>query len=549
MSNWTEYPQSNRPAAVGVNGMVASAHPLASMSGLDILKEGGNAFDAVVATASTLNVVEPYMSGVGGIGVAIANVAKENRVRALDFSGRMPNAAEPSIFTDETKAGGILASLIPGNLAGWLALHEEYGSLDRDRLFARAINYAENGFPITHINSLLMSQYVHLLQGFPTSKEIILGGSNKSPLPGSRLKMQQLAESFKIISAGGVDAFYRGDLTSRIVKGNNDYGGIFTEEDFASYRPEWRDPISMDYRGFRVHTTPPNCSSFQVLQTLKLMENLDDLPMKFQDPMGLHFLIEAIKLAAADRINYAGDPDYASAPINALLSQSYAEQQAKRVGRVAVLGPIAGEHYAKDRIEGVLKPGSPEEFDGGMTTHFSVADRDGNVVTVTQTLGGGFGSGAAVGDTGIFLNNMAEYFDLDEGSPNQIGPGKRVDFVVAPIQVFKGDKFYLSIGTPGSYGILQTTPQLIMNVLDLEMTVQQSVEAPRLKVIRGRNVQMEERFPPNVRKFLEGLSHEIETLGAWSMGVGGAQGIVADQDNGTFQGGADPRRDGFALGW
>lgn len=549
MSNWTKYPQSNRPVAVGVNGMVASAHPLASMAGLDVLKEGGNAFDAVVATAATLNVVEPYMSGVGGIGVAIANVARENRVRTLDFSGRMPNAAEPSVFTDETKAGGILASLIPGNLAGWLTLHEEYGSLDRDRLFDRAISYAENGFPITHINSILMAQSVHLLQRFPTSTEIILGNSNGYPLPGSRLKMQQLAKSFKIISAGGVDAFYKGDLASRIVNGNNDYGGIFTEEDLASYAPEWKDPISIEYRGFRVYTTPPNCSSFQVLQTLKLMENVGDSPMEFQDPARLHFLIEAIKLAAADRINYAGDPDYISAPIAALLSQGYAERQAKRVSQVAAIGPIAGEHYAKDRIEGALKPGSPEEFDGGMTTHFSVADRDGNVVTVTQTLGGAFGSGAAVGDTGIFLNNMAEYFDLDEGSPNQIGPSKKVDFVVAPIQVFKDGKFYLSIGTPGSYGILQTTPQLVMNVLDLGMTVQQAIEAPRLKAIRGLNVQMEERFPISVQEFLYGSGHELEIIDAWSMSVGGAQGIMADQGNGTFQGGADPRRDGFALGW
>ena len=167
----------------------------------------------------------------------------------------------------------ILASLIPGNLAGWLTLHEAYGSLDLDRLFARAIDYAENGFPVTHINSELMSNYVHLLRPFPTSSSIILGGSDMAPTPGSRLKMPQLAESFKTIARGGLDAFYKGDLASRIVKGNNEYGGIFTEEDMASYQAEWREPIAVDYRGFRVHTTPPNCSSFQVLQTLRLIPN------------------------------------------------------------------------------------------------------------------------------------------------------------------------------------------------------------------------------------------------------------------------------------
>ena len=280
------------------------------------------------------------------------------------------------------------------------------------------------------------------------------------------------------------------------------------------------------------------------------MDTLNSAGVSFQDPASLHLLIESIKLAAADRIKYAGDPDYITAPLAGLLSRDYASQQAARVDRDnAALGPVAGEHYAKDRIEGALKPGSPEEFDGGMTTHFVVADRDGNVVTVTQTLGGGFGSGAAVGDTGIFLNNMAEYFDLDEGSPNQIGPRKRVDFVVAPTQTFKDGRFYLSMGTPGSYGILQTTPQFVTNVLDLGMTVQQAIEAPRLKVTKGRSVQMEERFPRHARLALEGMGHEVEVLDAWSKAVGGAQGLMADQDHGTFQGGADPRRDGFALGW
>jgi gamma-glutamyltranspeptidase/glutathione hydrolase len=529
--------------------MVASAHPLASMAGLDVLKDGGNAFDAVVTTASTLGVVESYMSGLGGVGVAVLNIASENRVRTLDFSGRMPSASKPSVFSDETKDHGILASLIPGNLAGWLKLHEEYGSFDLKRLFAPAISYAKNGFPVTHMANGVMSGAAHCLEPFPSSKKIILGSSNSVPLAGSILKMPELAESYRTVAEDGGDAFYRGDLATRIVKGNNDYGGIFTADDMASYKAEWGEPIAIDYRGFRIYTPPPPCSSFQVLQTLKLMEVLTESPMGFQDPQGLHLLIESIKLAAADRINHAGDPDYATAPIKGLLSEGYARQQSKRVNSVASMGPIAGEHYAKDRIDGVLKHGSPEEFGSGMTSCYSVTDRDGNVVSVMQTLGDGFGSGAAVGDTGIFLNNMAHLFDLDEGSPNQIGPGKRPDLVVSPVLVFSGDKCYLSMGTPGSYGILQTTPQFLMNVLDLGMTVQQAIEAPRMKVIRGRNVHMEEQFPSHVQESLRGLGHEIEIIEAWSRSVGGAQGIMIDREHGTFQGGADPRRDGFALGW
>ena len=550
MDNWNAYPQPGRPAAVGVNGMVASAHPLASQAGLDILRDGGNAFDAVVAVASTLNVVEPYMSGLGGIGVALVYVKREDRVRALDFSGRMPAAAEPERFTDEAKDDGILASLVPGNPAGWLTLHDTYGSMERPRLFQTAIGYAENGFPVTHINSSIIGDTANLLRPFPISAAIILGGGDHVPQPGSLLRMPQLAGSLRDVASGGLEAFYGGELGGRVVKGNNDLGGIFTEDDLAGYRAQWRDPVAVDYRGYRVHTTPPACSSFQVLQTLKLMETFDSSDTRFQDPQTLHRLIESVKLCAADRIKHAGDPDRVTAPLEGLLSAGYASEQRRRIDDgAAAVGPPAGEHYAAERMSGALKPGSPEAFDGGMTTHFAVADRDGNVVTVTQTLGGGFGSGAAVGDTGIFLNNMAHYFDLDDGSANQLGPGRFVDFVVAPTQTFKDGKFYLSIGTPGSYGILQTTPQMLMHVLDFGMSVQQAIEAPRFRCTTGRTVQMEERFPRHVRNALESVGHEVAVLDAWSRTVGGAQGIIADQEHGTFQGGADPRRDGYALGW
>jgi gamma-glutamyltranspeptidase/glutathione hydrolase len=193
--------------------------------------------------------------------------------------------------------------------------------------------------------------------------------------------------------------------------------------------------------------------------------------------------------------------------------------------------------------------GNPEGFDGGMTTHLAVADRDGNVVSITQTLGGGFGSAVAMGDTGIFLNNMCHWFDLEEGSPNVIGPGKRVDFVVAPTQTFKDGKFFLSMGTPGSWGILQTTPQLLTHVLDHGMNVQEAIEAPRFRYYEGRRVEMEERFPAHVRHALEQRGHEVTVLEPWSASVGGAQGIRVDVAAGVFQGGADPRRDGYAMGY
>ena len=539
------YPAANRPVAMGVNGMVSSAHPLASLAGVQVMAEGGNAFDAVVAVASTLNVVEPYMSGVGGIGLALAHIASEGRVRALNFSGRMPRAATPDKFTTESLEQGILAPLIPGNLAGWLTLHETYGTMDRERLFRQAISYAENGFPITFVNSEIMHQTAEHLWRFPKSAQTILDGSGAAHPPGTRLVWPDLARTLTLIAEQGAAVFYRGEIAEGIVKASEEMNGLFTMDDLADYETEWQEPISVKYNGYSIYTTPPNSSGFQVLQTLKMMEGSGP---RYQSVDTLHRFMESVKLAVTDRIEWAGDPDYVTAPLAGLLSDEYAAAQRERVD-MATVSTVRGERYADPYPDNPLRPGDPVEFEGGMTTHFAVADRDGNVVTVTQTLGGGFGSSVIAGDTGVFLNNMGSYFELADGNSNQIGPWKRVDFVVAPTQTFKDGKFHLSLGTPGGYGILQTTPQMLMNVLDYGMNVQQAIEAPRFKYTLGTHVVMEERFPWNVRRALELRGHEVDVVESFSRLVGGAQGIQVDQEQGTFQGGADPRRDGVAVGF
>jgi gamma-glutamyltranspeptidase/glutathione hydrolase len=323
---------------------------------------------------------------------------------------------------------------------------------------------------------------------------------------------------------------------------------LFTDDDLATYEARWQDPISITYRDYEIFAPPPNSSAFQILETLKIMEGFPGEDLVFQYPDTLHLFIEAVKLAVTDRIKYAGDPSAVQVPIAGLLSEGYAEVQRQRIDRGSA-ALVSGERYARKVAPGSLVAGSPEAFDGGMTTHFAVADGDGNVVSITQTLGGSFGSGVAVGDTGIFLNNMAYWFDLEEGSPNRIGPGRQVDFVVAPTHTFKDGRFHVSLGTPGSWGILQTTPQFVMNALDFGMNVQEAIEAPRLRVYAGRRVEMESRFPPHVLRALEDLGHEVAVIEPWSMSVGGAQGIQVDSEAGVFHGGADPRRDGFAIGW
>ena len=546
MTNLSVTPPAYRPAAVGANGMAASAHPLASLAGVRMLMAGGNAFDAAVAVASTLNVCEPFMSGAAGVGVALAYVAAEDRVRALNFSGRMPKAADPEAYSESDKDIGIRSALVPGNAAGWLTLHETYGRLEREQLFEPAIGYAEHGTPITSFNAKSIGNSVPRLAQFPSAGIFVKNGGG--PRPGERVRQPQLADSLRAIARGGKDEFYRGELAHRLVRGAQELGGQFTDEDFATYDAEWCEPISISYRDYEIFSVPPNSTGFQLLETLKLMEGFQDSDLIFQHPETLHLYIECVKLAVADRIKWGGDPSYVKAPIDGLLSAGYAEQQRARIDRSSA-AVVSGEQFSRMIPSGSLKAGSPDAFEGGMTTHFAVADSDGNVVSVTQTLGGGFGSAVAPGNTGLFLNNMAHWFDLEEGAPNRLEGGKRVDFCVAPTQTFRDGRFHVSLGTPGSWGILQTTPQFVMNVLDFGMNVQEAIEAPRLRVFEERRVVMEERFPAPVRAALADKGHDIELTDPFSTTVGGAQGILVDQESGTFQGGADPRRDGTAIGF
>lgn len=533
--------------AMGVNGMVAAAHPMAAAAGVGVLADGGNAFDAAVATAATLNVVEPHMSGVGGIGIALVYVAAEGRVRALNFSGRAPMAAEPDRFTDETQQTGLLAPLVPGNVAGWLTLHETYGNMERERLFAPAIDHAERGVPVTHWTSQIMAASAERLRRFASSSAIILEADGNAPAPGRPVMMPQLAQTLRVIARDGADTFYRGALARQLTDGVRDLDGLLTPEDLADYHAEWEEPISTQYRGYEVFANRPNSSAFQVLQTLNLIEGFDPKELSSQDPGTLHLLMESMKLCVSDRIQYAGDPDHVKAPLTALLSKGYAASQRARIDPTRAAA-VRGEYFTREVPAGALAPGPLQDFEGGMTTHFGTADRDGNVVTVTQTLGGAFGSAVAVGDTGVFLNNMAGWFDLEEGSPNRIGPGKRVDFCVAPTQTFRDGGFLLSAGTPGSWGILQTTPQVLLNVLEFGMNLQQAIDAPRFRCFAGMHVAMEERFPIETRRALAQLGHEVEVLDPWSPAVGGAQALSLDAEQGVFQGAADPRRDGFAFG-
>ncbi len=530
---------STRPPATGARGMVASASQHATVAGLRALQDGGNAIDAAVAVAAGLNVAEPYMSGMGGVGIGLVYIASENRTRVLNFSGHAPNNIDPSSMNRDDMEFGPLTPLVPGNIGGWLTMHDEYGTLDRAAVFSYAIGLASEGIAMSPVTASTVAD---------TAPRIAEHTEDQSKFPlvfdsvetGSLLRQPYLAESFAAVVEGGIEEFYEGKLGDAIWRGQKAVGGVISREELAAYRPEWQEPLSGGYRGLEVRTPKPNSSAFQILETLNILDGYD---LDHGSASAQHLLIEAVLKAADDRTKYSGDPKFVDIPLDRLLSQEYAEEIRGSIDPNRFSG-FPPERWNRSLVEQVLPdPWSP------MTTHFATADRWGNVVTITQTLGGGFGSGVVPKGTGVFLNNMGKWFDLNEGSPNDLSGGRAVDFVIAPAQIFDGSgNFVASIGTPGSYGILHTTLQIMHQFIDGGLNIQEAVEAPRFRYYDAGALYFEARFDSGLLGELESMGHTPIMLPPYTAAVGGSQAIHRTE-HGTFLGAADPRRDGFALGW
>ncbi len=536
-------PQRNayRPVVMGRRGVVTSAHPLASMAGIQMLLQGGNAVDAAVAVAAALNVVEPFMSGIGGIGLMIISSARTRERHMLDFIGRVPAAADAGRATVADLEAGPKSCLTPGNLGGWLAALERFGTMERGAVFAPAIGMAEEGAPLTWKNVDFFDKARATLGRSAEAQRIYLG--NGGPRPGRVLVQKELAATYRHVVAGGAAAFYRGPIARAIARALGEVGGWLTEADLAAFRPEWRVPLTMTFKGAELATVPPPFSAFQYLETLNILEGYDLRGWGHNSADYLHHLIEAVKLANADRLAYAYGPDV---PIAGLVAKRYAAGQRERLDARRA-GVSEGERFDPVRLTGQILPGHPAKFADESTTHFACADAAGTVVSVTQTLGQPFGSGVAVPGTGIVLNNMLKWMDLHPESPNRLRPGRQAGTMMSPTQIFRDGAFFMSIGTPGSYGILQTTPQMILNVLEFGMNIQEAIEAPRARVYRDRLVDAEARIAPEVRAELGHRGHQVNVLDDWSWVVGGGQGIVRDPESGALMGGADPRRDGYAI--
>ena len=530
-----------RPTVVGRRAAVASAHPLASQVGMDILRQGGNAVDAAIATAIALGVVDPYMSGVGGVGFLLLHLAGGS-TKVLNFCGNTPARATPDQFDLVTRELGPKASMIPGNVAGWSEALRAHGTLRFDQVLQPAIELADEGFGLHPFNVELIRSSLPRLN--PAGMQV-WGGV---PLRlGACVRQPDLARTLRALASEGPDWFYQGPFARQLERFMQEAGGLMTAADLAGYRPDWEEPIEARYRGHRVRTCPPNNEGLQILQTLRLLEPENLAALEHNSAEYLHLVTEAAKLAIADRIAYAGDPRLQPVPVDWLLSPDYIAHRRGMIQRT-LASRSEGERWNGGQSLPVVPPGSQH----GSTTHLSVVDEAGNVASITQSLGHGFGSGCFVPRTGVALNSFCYWCEIDPAcpTPNLMAPGKRWAACMAPVQVFHEDgRFWFAVSTPGSYGILHTTLQMLLNVMDFGADLQAAIDAPRFRLFEGTRMQIETRVPANVLQQLSQRGHHLELIGDYNFLVGGGQGVMIDPECGTRLAGADPRRDGYALAW
>ncbi len=551
---------SYRPVVMGRNGMVCSGHPLASQAGMSVLQKGGNAVDAAIAVGAALNVVEPLMSGIGGDGFIMVYWKKSNRIKVVNATGAAPYAATGERYASEgIPMKGILSVSVPGLLDGWAACHEKYGELKWGDVLESAIDLADNGFPVSHVVAKAISTD-SILQQFPTSRAVFTRDGR--PLSaGEILYQKDLARTFQSIAGEGREAFYKGETARSIVQFSQEQGGILTLKDLADSHCRWQEPVSTTYRGYTVYEAPPNSSGHVLLQELAMMDTLDLNSLGCNTTESIHCMVEAKKLAFADREAYVADPEFVDVPIEGLLSGDYARE------RIGLIDP--------DRAAENVREGDPWRYQDGDgkrrkarvsseredTTCFCVVDRWGNAVCQLQSIQSAWGSSLIAGDTGVLLNNRMTYWHLDPDHVNYLQPGKRVRHTMNPVMVLdpSSDGLVLVCGTPGADTQVQTNLQVITHVLDFGMTVAEAVEAPRWRHTQDMmestaphtandELQMESRFPEHVREGLRKKGHTLNVLGKWA-GPGSEVMIQIDPGTGALSGGADPRRDGYAIGW
>ncbi|RDJ20463.1 gamma-glutamyltranspeptidase [Bosea caraganae] len=529
-----------RPTISSLHGMVAAAHPLAAQAGARVLANGGNAFDAAGATAAALNVVEPFMSSLAGMGSATMWVAAEKRVRVLDFVPDVPESFPLERFSQRSDLErGALAVAPPGNLAGWCELNRAYGKASLDQIFAPAIALAEDGFPVAEFGVTEFNEQEPLLRERPElyehwAKNYLRDSSEPFEL-GHILRQPELAGTLREIAAKGPDHLYRGALGETVTAHLKALGGTLTMADLARVAPRWREPLAVSYRGRLVHVPPPPCEGFQFLLTLRILEGFDLAGLERNGAEHLDIVYRAIRLAAGLRIAHNNPNPEALTEL--LCDASVGKLRARLRDSRPIEAPT--EQWMAEAAAGE---------DPAHTTSFSIADREGNLICVTQSIGSPFGSAVVVPGTGLCLNNFLYWADVQPSSPNRSQPGSALPMCMSPSLSTRDGKPVLALGTPGSYGIMQTQAQALVQHLDFGLPLQEAIEAPRARLWDGTAIEVEDRIAPETIAQLRQLGHDIKPFDVgWTMRVGGMQAVAVDPATGRLTGAADPRRDGYVA--
>ena len=532
---------ASRSEVIATNGMAATSHPLATQTAISILKNGGNAIDAAIAANAVLGLVEPTGCGIGGDLFAIIWSADEKKLFGLNSSGPAPK----NISINKLKQKGLekippygpLPVTVPGAVAGWVSIHKKFGLLEFNKLFNDAINYAENGFPVTELVSYYLERSSEIFAAYPNFKDVWMP-NGKTPKKGEIFINKNLAQNYKEIANTYGKSFYSGKIAENIVNTVNAQGGFFSLSDLNSFKPEWINPVSTNYRGYDVWELPPNGQGIAALQILNILERFDIESMGFGTSDYIHLFTEAKKVVYEDRAKYYADTNFSNIPVEKLISKEYANERSKLIN-----------------LKKSSKSFNPGNLEIGDTIYLTVADSFGNMVSLIQSNYRGMGSGVVPDNTGFMLQDRGEMFSLDPNHMNSLMPGKRPFHTIIPAFVTKNDKPFISFGLMGGAMQPQGHAQIIVNLVDFKMNLQEAGDAPRIrhvgssqptgeKMLDGGYLSLEKSFDKNEISKLKKMGHKFQyDLG----GFGGYQAIMIK--DGVYYGASESRKDGHASGY
>jgi gamma-glutamyltranspeptidase / glutathione hydrolase len=534
---------ATRSEIIAQNGMAATSHPLATQAALDILKQGGSAVDAAITANAMLGLMEPTGCGIGGDLFAIIWDAETQKLYGLNASGRSPKSLTRQYFLEQgyeyIPSFGALTVSVPGTVDGWFEMHNKFGKLDMQAILQPAIDYGRNGFPVTELIAYYLDRSVSRIGHYPNFRETYMPDGHM-PAKGEIFRNPYLASTYEIIAREGRDAFYKGDIARTIDAYIKENGGFLSYEDMAAHTSTWIDPVSTNYRGYDVWQLPPNGQGIAVLQILNILEGYDIGSMGLFNPEYIHLFVEAKKLAYEDRAWYYADMDFSPVPVEKLISKEYAAE------RRELINP--------DRAARRYDPGIPE---GPNTIYLTVADKDGNMVSLIQSNYRGMGSGMTPPGLGFVIQNRGEGFTLQSNRFNTFEPAKRPFHTIIPGFITKDGEPYMSFGVMGGDMQPQGHAQIVVNMIDFGMNLQEAGDAPRIyhtgsseptgqEMTDGGVVMLESGFPYETIRELIHKGHRMQ----WTVGpFGGYQAIMWDPVNRVYYGASESRKDGQAAGY